>query len=399
MIHMNRNDIEYLFGCENIAIKPVVPYADSVCGFLNALSKALREDREAKRYPDIQTFAFWIRQANTLHMKKMRNAKECRIGKGLVFHIAPSNVPINFAYTLVFGLLAGNANVVKVSSKRFAQTEIICRLMGKLTEKAEFDWVQRQNAVVLYDRENHDATDCFSAKCDMRVIWGGDKTIEQIRKSPLQPRSTEITFSDRYSFAVVSIDAIIKAAENELLSLAKNFYNDTYLMDQNACSSPHLIFWVGNEEQREPAQERFFEYVKQCAETYDLADVKVSEKYTMFCELASEMKGMKLKRYDNLVYAAELDNLSGDVTQLRGKFGLFFNYRVDDLEQIFAYVDDKKIQTCAVFGIKPEEIAEGMQRHHIRGIDRIVPIGDTLDIGVLWDGYNVIGALSRCVVI
>ena len=27
--------------------------------------------------------------------------------------------------------------------------------------------------------------------------------------------------------------------------LAQNFYNDTYAVDQNACSSPHLMLWKG----------------------------------------------------------------------------------------------------------------------------------------------------------
>ena len=28
--------------------------------------------------------------------------------------------------------------------------------------------------------------------------------------------------------------------------LIEKFYNDTYLVDQNACSSPHLIIWYGD---------------------------------------------------------------------------------------------------------------------------------------------------------
>ena len=30
-------------------------------------------------------------------------------------------------------------------------------------------------------------------------------------------------------------------------NFVKKFYNDTYLVDQNACSSPHLIVWIGHE--------------------------------------------------------------------------------------------------------------------------------------------------------
>ena len=28
-------------------------------------------------------------------------------------------------------------------------------------------------------------------------------------------------------------------------SIVKNFYNDTFLNDQNACTTPHLIIWLG----------------------------------------------------------------------------------------------------------------------------------------------------------
>lgn len=40
----------------------------------------------------------------------------------------------------------------------------------------------------------------------MRVIWGGDATIKEIRRAALLPRATEITFADRYSLAVIDAD-------------------------------------------------------------------------------------------------------------------------------------------------------------------------------------------------
>lgn len=49
-----------------------------------------------------------------------------RWGRGVAFHIAPSNVAVNFAYSLVAGLLSGNANVVRVPSRDFQQVDIIC---------------------------------------------------------------------------------------------------------------------------------------------------------------------------------------------------------------------------------------------------------------------------------
>ena len=57
-------------------------------------------------------------------------------------------------------------------------------------------------------------TDAFSALCNVRVIWGGDATIAEIRKSPLPPRSNEITFADRHSAAVINADSYL-AADNK----------------------------------------------------------------------------------------------------------------------------------------------------------------------------------------
>ncbi len=364
------------------------------------MSKAIRSDGDAKRYPELLTFAFWIRRAGISKLAEAyakRQGGIKRIGKGLVFHIAPSNVPVNFAYTLVFGMLAGNANVVKVSSKRFRQVDILCRLMSHLTEQEEFQWVERQNAVVMYDRSG-DATDYFSGICDARVIWGGDATIAQVRKSPLQPRSTEVTFADRYSFAILSAEAVNRASEEEIKQLARRFYNDTYLMDQNACSSPHLVCWMGKEDGCETAGRRFWrEVFAVCAESYELADVKVSEKYALLCKMADEFEDIKVTRYENALYVVRLELLPNEITELRGKFGLFYECRLNSLEEIIERAG-KKVQTCAVYGIETSEIADCVCSMHAKGIDRIVPIGGTLDIGVFWDGYDVISELSRCII-
>ena len=31
----------------------------------------------------------------------------------------------------------------------------------------------------------------------------------------------------------------------EMINFVKDFYNDTFIVDQNACSSPSFVFWVG----------------------------------------------------------------------------------------------------------------------------------------------------------
>ena len=50
-------------------------------------------------YPDLKSLAFWCRNKNISKLKKEFNKNKNRIGLGLVFHITPSNIPTNFAYS------------------------------------------------------------------------------------------------------------------------------------------------------------------------------------------------------------------------------------------------------------------------------------------------------------
>ena len=229
------------------ASKPFVPFADQVLDFLDALAKVLLKSPEAKAYPEVVTFGFYCRKGNLLRLKaQYADRLDGRMGRGLTFHIAPSNVPINFGYSLISGLLAGNANLVKASSKDFAQTRIVCQAMQTILTQPEFAALQPYVNVVMYDRERQDMTEFFSSLCNVRVIWGGDRTIAAVRRAPLPPRAVELTFADRYSLAVIKAEAILPLAADskKLAALAQAFYNDTYLFDQNACSAPRLIYWL-----------------------------------------------------------------------------------------------------------------------------------------------------------
>ena len=203
--------------------KPDVPFADNVIEFLNALSGALLKDRESRMYPDAITFAFFCRKANLLKLKEEYVSDGVlRMGRGLLFHIAPSNVPINFGYSLVSGLLAGNTNVVRVSSKQFAQVDLIIKHLHALLASGEYDEVANRIALVRYDRTS-DANEMFSAMCNVRVIWGGDVTIATLRQNAIPPRAFDVCLADRYAIAASEPVDIMEANDAEMKKLAEAF--------------------------------------------------------------------------------------------------------------------------------------------------------------------------------
>ena len=115
------NAVERLCGREpEQGLRPLRPFAPDVLDFLSALSAALLKDREAKAYPDVITFAYFCRKAHLARLEEEYAGRlDGRLGRGVVFHIAPSNVPINFAYSLTAALLSGNGSIVKASSRDF----------------------------------------------------------------------------------------------------------------------------------------------------------------------------------------------------------------------------------------------------------------------------------------
>src|SRR5262249_30023846 len=159
------------------------------------------------------------------------------------------------AYTFAFGLIAGNANIVRLPSQNFPQIEILCDVINQLFQQPKHAPIKEMTAFVRYP---HDAeiTQHFSSQCLARIIWGGDDTVREIRKITLPVRAVELTFADRYSLAILNADVILQASDEEITKLADGFYNDTYLMDQNACSSPQLVLWMGKN--AEKAQKRFW---------------------------------------------------------------------------------------------------------------------------------------------
>ncbi len=393
----NFNEIELLFPKtvdweqwkEN---KPNIPFADDVIEYLNALSKSLLQDRESRLYPDVVTFAFFCRKANLSAQKANYNFKAIRLGRGVAFHIAPSNVPINFAYSWVAGLLSGNTNIVRVSSKYFPQVDLVIKHIQKISEQEHYKNISQKTVFVRYNKFS-DATNFFSKFCNTRIIWGGDQTIAKIRKSPILARAFDITFADRYSLAVLNADQLI--FEQDMPKLAQGFYNDTYLFDQNACTSPHLIVWLGSKTNIKKAKTIFWEALqKEVDKKYEFQTIMAIDKLTAFYRQAIEMPLKKEISIDNKLIRVQLDNLNNQIDDYRCTGGYFSEYDANSLNEI-APIIKNNYQTLAYYGLPKEELEQFVQTNTITGIDRIVPIGQTTDFSLVWDGIDLIYALTR----
>ena len=370
------------------------PFHEDVMDFLSAVSRELMGGGASKAYSDVVAFAFWTRKASLLKLRERFDRKDGapRLGRGVVFHIAPSNVPVNFAYSLAAGLLTGNANVVRVPSRDFAQVGIIADAINRVLERHEA--LKPYIQLVRYDR-NRDVNDFFSALADVRVIWGGDQTVAELRKSPLPPRSGEITFADRYSLAVIDSDSYLSAGDKA--RVAEDFYNDTFFSDQNACTSPRIVVWTGS--QIADAKKTFWdEEHKLVRKKYAFQPIQGVNKLTSSCLISAAAPGVRVEAHDdNLIVRVKVPEITENLMDYRDNSGYFYEYDCKDILEIRKLCDDKRCQTIAYIGDKDAVLP--LLRSGVKGIDRVVPIGKTMDFDLIWDGYDLPALLTRTVVV
>ena len=350
------------------------------------------QEKRTKSYTEILTYDFWIRTSNIEREKSRHINIENRIGRGVSFHIAPSNVPINFAVSMTSALLAGNLCIIRVSNKEFPQTGIVCEHINKLLEN-ECTYMKRYICIVKYEH-NDEITQMLSDMCDIRIVWGGNQTIAQIREATLSPRAIEMTFADRYSLSVINADEYLKSDKDKL---AKDFYTDTYYTDQNACSSPRVVVWLGDSQKIDKARNEFWSKLEKLViDDYDMKQIFVIDKYDSFCNLATQYDGVTLVSDNNLVTRVEVDKLSPEIMNYKNGGGYFFEYIAHNLIEVVDMLE-KTCQTISYYGINADELKKIVIEYGVRGVDRIVPIGKTMELQFVWDGYDMIETMSRII--
>lgn len=389
--------VTYLVGNDDIVASlkdtcPKCPFDDSVVDFLNDLSKILMKSREAKAYPDVVTLGFWMRKSSVLALKEQfeSGGSDIKIGRGVAFHIAPSNVPVNYAYSLLTGLLTGNANVVRIPSKDFPQVSIINNAINEALE--DYPDMKSYICLVRYGRDQK-INDLFSSLADTRIIWGGDNTIAEIRKSPLGPRAGEIAFADRYSLAVIDSEKYLSINDKD--RLAEEFYNDTYLSDQNACTSPRLVVWMGDK--KEEAKELFWKLEHELVKKkYQFQSIMGINKLTSSYLMAVTKEGTHIEDHeDNYIVRVNVPEVSPELMELKDNSGYFFEYDCDEILEIRDFCNNTHCQTVGYLGEKNTIMP--LLISGIKGVDRVVPIGKTMDFDFIWDGYNLVERLTRTI--
>ena len=187
----------------------------------------------------------------------------------------------------------------------------------------------------------------------------------------------------------------------QYLNFIKNFFNDSYLMDQRGCSAPKLILWfVDNKNKKKDNQaiEKFWNDLDVFVKSNYEDDLSITNKKitSLFYDtLNSDINYTASYKSFNIV-RLKINSLSNNIERMNNSYGTFIEKNISSIDSISKIVT-KRFQTLTYFGVDNKKIISTIKKNGILGIDRIVKVGRANDLDAIWDGYDIINSLSRIV--
>src|SRR3569833_416503 len=354
---------------------PSVPFNDEIIAFCADFSRRIFRDEQA---------------GLAAEFGQLRKTGAVLVPRGLVFHVPPANVDTIFIYSWLVSVLTGNRNIIRLSPRAADQTAIICRIFNETMASAP-PGLQRNTVMLRYGHER-EITEAISARVDVRILWGGDASVNALRSIPLPAHAKELTFSDRFSFAALRAARYLESDAARRKQLAAEFFNDVFWLDQMACSSPRLLVWVGTTEESNAASQDFLKLVQAHAQqrAYRVQPQTRLNRFSFACRAVLDERATGYRDLGEFVL---LDvNTAYDYNREHCGGALLFQTRIDALAELQSFIS-RRDQTMTYFGFETSELTDFAVQ--LNGLDRIVPVGQALNFNRFWDGYDLLQELTR----
>ena len=162
----------------------------------------------------------------------------------------------------------------------------------------------------------------------------------------------------------------------------------------NACSSASIIYWYSEHDNFAAAKICFTERLNAYLEkNYQLEAISRIEKHIdvlRFCQSVGD--SVEIEEAGDKLWYVTCDKYK----LIKPKLGVFVSKQLTDLSQLAELLRVNE-QTLTYSDFDPADILAVFSGNSPWLIDRIVPVGKALDIGLIWDGKNMITTLSKYV--
>ncbi|MGE5706868.1 MAG: acyl-CoA reductase, partial [Bacteroidota bacterium] len=154
---------------------------------------------------------------------------------GLLLHVSAGNVFVGAALHIVQGLLTKNVNLIKLSSADPVFPVLVAR---SVVEADPF--LKHGLALMHWKGGDSEIEGMLKQSVDAISVFGGEEAVESYRHG-LAPHVELFRHGPKVGLALVGKEALWDQ------DLADRLVHDAVMWDQNACSSPQLLYLEGEE--------------------------------------------------------------------------------------------------------------------------------------------------------
>jgi hypothetical protein len=379
---------------------------DEVMTVFESWTKRL-DARELDDLPGIPFLRMWLRRgtlepiiarelgSNALHggWAEYGRARLKAFPLGVIGHWPAGNVEIQPILSMTCALLGGNAALVRIPSGLVELTQL---LMEKLVESDPGQRLTRRIFMAAFDHRRQDLQQSMARVVDGAMIWGGEEAVLQIRALPF-PHWTKIAvFGPRMS--VAAMDAGAWGNPEEQKSWCLRLARDVWQFDQQACSSPQVLFLEKGAGQ---STAQFLSSLQGAFETENRAHPRRA----IPAALTSEICQARVSWLMNDTSHQAVFPMGPDWTLLMGSGSdipqptqgkTLTVLEVDDLRDVVSKFDGN-VQTLGLGMADAEKEKELALLAGKKGVDRIVKLGRMHVFVPPWDGVDLIRPMVRMV--
>ncbi|MGB9470930.1 MAG: acyl-CoA reductase [Candidatus Acidiferrum sp.] len=312
---------------------------------------------------------------------------------GVVGHWPAGNVEIQPILSMTCALLGGNAALVRIPSGLVELTRL---LMEKLVESDPGERLTRRIFMAAFDHRRQDLQEAMAKVVDGAMIWGGEEAVLQIRALPFPHWSKIAVFGPRMS--VAAMDAGAWGNPDEQKSWCSRMARDVWQFDQQACSSPQVLFLEkGTGQSIAP----FLSCLQRAFETENRAHPRQA----IPAALTSEICQARVSWMLNDIAHQAVFPMGPDWTLLIGRGSdipqptqgkTLTVLEVDDLLEAVSKFDGN-VQTLGLGMANAEKETQLALLAGRKGVDRIVKLGRMHVFVPPWDGVDLIRPMVRMV--
>jgi Acyl-CoA reductase (LuxC) len=379
---------------------------NEVMGVFDSWAKKL-DDRELDQLPGIPFLRMWLRrgtlepiiarelgsQSLNAEWTESGHAKLRPFPLGVVGHWPAGNVEVQPILSLSCALLGGNAAIVRIPSGLVDLTRL---LMEKLAQSDPGGRLTRRIFMAAFDHRRQDLQVAMAKSVDGAMIWGGEEAVLQIRALPFPHWARIAVFGPRISVAAMDAGAWSDADQQQ--SWCLRLARDVWQFDQQACSSPQVLFL---ERRAGQTTAQFLLNLQRAFETENRAHPRREIPSVLTSKICQARASWLLNGSTHkAVFPSSPDwtllfGSGPDLPQpVQGK--TLTVLEVDDLlEPISKW--DGNVQTLGLGMADPEKEKKVTLLAGRRGVDRVVKLGRMHVFVSPWDGMDLIRPMVRMV--